>query len=108
MEIKIPFKAICINDSNRPDGIPANRWVKKGEMYTVIDVKKLLIQGGMLGFKLEELNIDDCFPYQFFSASRFGIPVGEIMKQETEEMLDKLLEEAKEEALIPCFNEDKI
>jgi hypothetical protein len=108
MELRIPFKAICINDSNRPDGIPANRWVKKGETYTVIDVKKLLIQGGMLGFKLEEFNIDDCFPYQFFSASRFGIPVGEFMKQETEEMLDKLLEEAKEEALIPCFNEDKI
>lgn len=101
MEVKIPFKVICINDSNRPNDIPTNKWVKKGEQYTVIDVKKLLIQGGMLGFKLEELNIDDCFPYQFFSASRFGIPVGELMKHETEEMLDKLLEEAKEEALTP-------
>ena len=101
MEVRIPFKVICINDSNRPNDIPANKWVKKGESYTVIDVKKLLIQGGTLGFKLEEINIEDCFPYQFFSASRFGIPVGELMKQETEEMLDKLLEEAKEEALTP-------
>jgi hypothetical protein len=101
MEVKIPFKAICINDRNRPDGIPLSKWVKEGETYTVIDVKKLLIQGGRLGFKLEELNIDDCLPYQFFSADRFGIPVGEIMKQETEQMLDALLQEAKEEALIP-------
>lgn len=100
MEVKIPFKAICINDRNRPDGIPLSKWIKEGESYTVVDVKKLLIQGGRLGFKLEELNIDDCFPYQFFSADRFGIPIGEIMKQETEEMLDALLKEAQEESVI--------
>jgi len=100
MEVRIPFKAVCIDDSNRPNDIPSSKWIKKGETYTVIDVKKLLIQGGKLGFKLEEINIDSCFPYQFFAASRFGIPVGEIMKQETEEMLDALLKEAQEESVM--------
>lgn len=97
MEIKVPFVAICINDSNRPNDIPISKWVKKGEEYTVIDVKKLLIQGGRLGFKLKELNIDDCFPYQFFDATRFGIPIDQ--PTEIEAMLDKLLEEAKQESL---------
>lgn len=95
MEIRIPFEVLCIDDKNRPDGIPLSKWVKEGQRYTVIDVKKLLIQGGILGFKLQELNIDDCFPYQFFSAHRFGIPVSQ--QENVEEMLNKLLEEAKEE-----------
>lgn len=96
--MNLPFKVICINDSNRPDGIPTSKWVKKGESYTVIEVAKMRIQGGLLGFKLEEINIDSCFPYQFFAASRFGIPIP-LKQDETQELLDKLLEEAKKEAV---------
>lgn len=96
MEIKVPFRAVCMDDSNRPDGIPTSKWVKRGQEYTVIQVTKMLIQGGMLGFKLEELNIDDCFPYQFFGAWRFGILVTDDMMLEMQ--LEKLLEEAKKEA----------
>jgi hypothetical protein len=91
------FKVICINDKNRPDGVPTSKWVKEGEFYTVTSVTKLLIQGGKLGFKLAELNIDDCFPYQYFSADRFGIPV-ETPDRWAEFELDRLLEEAKKEA----------
>ncbi len=91
------FKVICINDKARPDGIPTSKWVKEGETYTVTSVAKLLIQGGKLGFKLAELNIDDCFPYQYFSAERFGIPV-ETPDRWAEYELDRLLEEAKKEA----------
>lgn len=91
-----PFKVVCIDDSNRPDGIPTSKWVKKGEWYTVIHVAKLLIQGGKLGFKLAELNIDSCFPYQFFAANRFGIPL-ESDQFWAQNQLERLLEEAKEE-----------
>lgn len=91
-----PFKVICIDDRNRPDGIPTNKWIQCGHSYTVIEVAKMRVQGGILGFKLQEINIDDCFPYQFFSASRFGIPAG---IDNTEAMLEKLLEEAKREAV---------
>ena len=49
----------------------------------------------MVGFKLEELDIDAYFPYQFFAASRFGLPVNQGF--DVEAMLNKILEEAKEE-----------
>lgn len=91
--MKIPFKVICLRDEDKPDGIPTSKWVKKGQPYTVIQVDKLRMQGGMLGFKLEELNIDSYFPYQYFAASRFGVPVD----QETQEYLEKLLIEIKKE-----------
>ena len=92
-----PFSVICIDDSDKPDGIPTSKWVKKGQEYTVIEVSKMLIQGGMLGFKLEEINIDSCFPYQYFAARRFGIPIQQ--QDWVEEELNKLLEEAKKEAV---------
>lgn len=95
--MNLPFKVLCTNDSNRPNDIPLNKWVVKGHWYTVIKVDKLLIQGGRLGFKLEELNIDDCFPYQYFDPSRFAIPMD--LSNGVEEMLNDLLEQAKEESL---------
>ena len=55
------------------------------------------IMGGVLGFKLAEINIDDCFPYQYFMASRFGIPI--TGQDWAEEELARLLKEAKEEAI---------
>lgn len=66
------MKVICINDKNRPNEIPANRWVVEGNVYTVTQVTKLNAQGGLYGFKLEELNIDDLAPYQYFLPSRFA------------------------------------
>ena len=95
LEIKLPFKAVCIDAKNRPDGIPTSKWLEEGKTYTVIKVAKLMVQGGMLGFKLEELNIDEYFPYQFFAANRFGIPIGSLWDVEVE--LEQLLKEAKEE-----------
>ena len=95
MEVKLPFRVQCINSKNKPNDIPNSKWVVEGEFYTVVKVAKLLIQGGMVGFKLEELNIDEYFPYQFFAANRFGIPINQ--EFDVEEMLNKILEEAKEE-----------
>ena len=94
--MNVRFKVVCINDRDRPDGIPINRWIKKDQIYTVIEVSRLHMQGGMLGFKLAEINIDDCFPYQYFAASRF-LPLMPRENDWIEETLDRLLEEAKEE-----------
>lgn len=94
-----PFSVICLNNDNKPDGIPTSSWLERGKKYTVTEVAKMRVQGGILGFKLAELNIDDCIPYQFFAASRFGLPIQP--KQEwAQSELDRLLEEAKEESLI--------
>lgn len=95
MEVRLPFKVKCINSKNKPNDIPLSKWVVEGQTYTVIKVAKLLIQGGMVGFKLEELNIDDYFPYQFFAANRFSLPVD--IDWDVDAMLNKILEEAKEE-----------
>ena len=94
---KMLFKVVCINDSNRPDGIPTSKWVKKGVTYTVIQVMKMRMQGGMLGFKLDEINLDQYFPYQYFAANRFAVIVGDGNYWAQQE-LDRLLEEAKKEA----------
>lgn len=92
-----PFDVVCINDSFRPDGIPTSKWVRKGEIYTVVEVGKMRRQGGLLGFKLKQINIDDCIPYQFFSADRFR------MLQDNdlwvEQVLMEVVEEAKKELI---------
>lgn len=91
------FSVICINDKDKPDGIPTSRWVKKHEIYTVVKIVFPHVQPGTMGFKLEELNIDDCFPYQYFNANRFAIIVPLTEDQWAEEVLNNILEEAKEE-----------
>jgi hypothetical protein len=73
--MKPPFKAVCLDDSNRPDGIPTSKWLVKNGVYTVIKVDHMNMQGRILGFQLEEIDLSDCFPYTYFAASRFGVPV---------------------------------
>jgi len=93
-----PFRVICIDSSDRPDGIPTSKWITKGEEYTVIEISKMRMQGNLLGFKLEEINLDSCFPYQYFAARRFGIIASPEREWATEE-LDRLMEEAEREAV---------
>ena len=95
--MSLPFRVICINDQDRPNDIPTSKWIKKGELYTVIEVSKMRMQGGLLGFKLQEVDLDTCFPYQYFSATRFGIPMEDQVI--VENYLEKLLKEVKEEIL---------
>jgi hypothetical protein len=66
----LPQEVICINDQDRPNEIPLSKWVKKGKVYTVIRIVKMVIQGGY-GVQLEEIDLSDCYPYQFFGAYRF-------------------------------------
>lgn len=93
-----PFKVICIDDRDKPETIPSSKWIKRGKEYTVIQVDKIRLQGGMLGFKLAEINIDDCVPYQYFAARRFGIPI-DPSQLWVEQELDRLLKEAQKETL---------
>lgn len=66
------MKVICIDDSNRPNEVPANRWVKEGENYTITETCKMNTQGGIMGVKLEEIDNDDLGIYKYFRASRFA------------------------------------
>ena len=39
--MEIPFKVICINDTDKPSDIPNSKWIKKGNLYTVNKVVKM-------------------------------------------------------------------
>jgi hypothetical protein len=80
-------ECICINDKNRPREIPAGKWVKEGEKYTVIYTVTVLPQK-QLGFHLAEIELtDNELPYEYFLASRFGF---------TQDNLQKLIELIKD------------
>ena len=80
-------ECICINDKNKPDEIPINKWVKKGDAYTVIYTVVVLPQK-QLAFHLAEIELDEsCSPYEYFLASRFAFRI---------EHLDKLMQLIKD------------
>lgn len=82
------IEVVCINDKNKPDGIPANRWVKENQIYHITQIDRCVIQGGMYGCKLEEINNDDLFPYTYFDLRRFAhtadiAPLKAVLEQTT-------------------------
>lgn len=82
------FEVQCIDSSNRPNEIPVTKWIKEGKVYSVINIEKCNIQGGLIGYQLEEIDLKGCEPYLFFSAYRF-IPLQppqEIEEEELEEL----------------------
>lgn len=78
---------ICLNNKNRPNCIPTSKWdlLIEGNPYTVIKMMKCNVQGGILGFKLAEIDLSGCEPYEYFAANRFGIPV----KDNKEELVEE-------------------
>ena len=81
------IKVICIDDQNRPNEVPLNRWIKKGEAYHIIQIDKMNAQGGIYGCKLAERDNDDLAPYQYFRLTRFAVP---ITLEDEEEVLDQI------------------
>ena len=74
------MRVVCVNAEGKPDRIPANKWIKKGEFYTVIRAVNLAI-GNTLAFELDEVKLtEEHFPYEFFSAQRF-VPEEHYLKQ---------------------------
>ena len=86
------MKVICINDANKPAKIPQNEWIKEGVIYTVTEVAKMGIQAGKFGYLLKEISLSkESFPYEYYSADRFGVLVDQSLENETE--VEELLEE---------------
>lgn len=80
---------ICINDKDRPNEVPLNRWVKLGEKYHIVQLDKLNAHGGIYGVKLAEINNDDLAPYQYFRLTRFGVPVDSLAELENATVLEE-------------------
>ena len=71
-------KCICINDSNRPPQISLEKWIKKDSQYHVVFTCTVLPQR-KLGFQLAEIDLDEnCAPFEYFSADRFGFNAKDI------------------------------
>ena len=98
-ELKPPFEVVCINDRNRPKEIPPEKWIKHGKKYTVTNVGKTM--DNKIGFVLEEIKLgDNTFPYDLFSAHRFGLITGPTADEMAEEAVEELLNETLEECLL--------
>jgi hypothetical protein len=81
------FKCICINDKEKPSKVPAHKWLKEGEEYTVIFTLVVLPQK-TLAVQINEIDLDEsCKPYSFFLANRFAFRT---------EDLERLIEFIKE------------
>ena len=78
------MRVICINASNKPKSIPVEQWIKEGEVYTVVRVVRLSLQQDKLGLILKEVQLANCFPYEFYDSERFT-PVDDV-KEEKEEV----------------------
>jgi hypothetical protein len=95
---EVQVRVICINDKGRPNEIPLGKWPVKGKPYTITGFVRMLgTSGGGLGVTLAEMSLEGCYPYKYYMASRFGVPVGDTSLVERAE---ELLKEAKEEELV--------
>ena len=86
------MKVVCINSSNKPGKIPQNEWIKEGTIYTVTEVVKMGIQAGKFGYLLKEVSLSkESFPYEYYSADRFGVLVDQSLEtiEETEQILEE-------------------
>ena len=93
------IKCICINDTEKPSRIPLEKWVKEGEIYTVIFATLVMPQREM-AFVLEEIDLDDsCLPYEYFLAERFAFMKSDLPK------LHELIEESQ--GIVASINDIK-
>jgi hypothetical protein len=87
------LKVVCRNDKAMPKDFPVKYWIKAGEVYTVIDAKQMAHNRMSLGYKLEEIDVPQDCPYQYFLANRF-VPYQDDL--EAEIAMKELLEEVEE------------
>ena len=67
------IKALCKDDSGKPENIPLSKWVKKDSFYNIVKVTIHPLQGNIQGCELAEITLDEsCSPYEYFRLSRFA------------------------------------
>ena len=66
------MKAICIDSSNKPEGISEYEWIEEGEVYTITEVVEMALQDNKLGIALAEVELTSASaPYKYYSLERF-------------------------------------
>lgn len=92
------IEVICIDAGSRPNEVPTSRWIEEGKKYHIVEIAKMVTQGGIYGCKLDEIDNDDLAPYQYFRLSRFAISLGIF---DDEEMLEAIDIGELKEVLVP-------
>jgi hypothetical protein len=96
------IRCICIDDTNRPEDLPLSRWVKKDKQYHINYIYEHLLQGGILGVCLNEIDLLELkTQYSSFKITRFGIHTEDLQKfielcKDTAELSDINIEELVE------------
>jgi hypothetical protein len=66
------MKAICIDNSNKPNTFSEAEWLEEGMVYTIIEIVELDLQEDKLGIALVELELaETSAPYKYYSLERF-------------------------------------
>lgn len=73
------IKAICIDDTYRPNEIPLSRWLVEGQEYHITHVYFHVSQS-ISGVEIAEHDISDCFPYISYRLTRFGFDKENLVK----------------------------
>lgn len=75
------MKAICIDNSDKPEGILEEEWLEEGMVYTVVEVVEMALQDGLLGLALKEVKLTkQSAPYKYYSIERFLlVPEGSLV-----------------------------
>ncbi len=90
------IECICINDKNKPEEIPQEKWVIEGAFYNITEVMAMTKQGGLLGCILAEIDLTTLnLEFEYFRLDRFAIHLEDFPK------LGKLIQEFKELNNIP-------
>lgn len=83
-------KVIFVDASNKPADFPTSKWPIKDNLYNVIEAFKDM--NGTLTFVLEEINLEGCYPYLGFAATRFRQPTPEeIIQEQINETIEELV-----------------
>jgi hypothetical protein len=89
------MKAICIDDTNKPEKIPITEWIKEGEVYTITKVTRMGLQPNKFGVLLKEVQLSpSSFPYELYDAERF-LPIdilSDVYKESKEKVEEADLE----------------
>lgn len=81
-----------MDDSNKPDKVPSNEWIKEGELYTITRIVRMGLQENKFGVLLKEVKLSESsFPYELYDADRF-LPLDLLTEAYQEE--EKIAEEA--------------
>lgn len=93
------IRCVCIDDSNRPVEVPANKWPKEGQEYHITHIFLMMQQGKIQGCELAEFDISMCVPFNCYRLNRFAIHKDD---------LEKLMQMIKDCDELNTIDDDKV